>query len=217
MARCNRRSDQLCRANRNDLLLDHALESFDYSPQEPASPLEGHRILKLFKPHGSVDWARVVKLAPEANLTPKYLIKKVDTFDFTGEFVRLNAPAQADGRRDRVLFPAIAIPVQNKTGDTFACPHSHLTDLMTLLPSVTKILIIGWQAREAHFLEVLRRGLIKGHLTHLMVVGSYYQDASATMTYFTGQLGSLPANSSVAQWGFSQFVLTREGEAFFRA
>jgi hypothetical protein len=33
-----------------DLLLDRALETFGYQPQVPESPLEGHHILKEFKP-----------------------------------------------------------------------------------------------------------------------------------------------------------------------
>jgi hypothetical protein len=117
----------------------------------------------------------------------------------------------------KTLFPVIAIPVQNKTEETFACPRTHLTYLQELLPSITKILIIGWQAREAHFLEMLRRGLTKDHLTHLLVVGGTSQYASATLTYFADQLGYLPPNHPVAQWGFSQFVINREGEGFLRA
>jgi hypothetical protein len=203
-----------------DLLLDHALESFGYHPQSPESPLEAHPILKLLKPHGSVDWVRVAKRAPERKIMSKELIENVDTLDFTGEIVRLNTPAQADaggGPYVRTFFPAIAIPVQNKTNETFACPLPHLKGLVGLPPSVTKVLIIGWQAKEAHFLKLIREQFAMSKLTHVMVVGSDSRDANRTLAYFAQQIGQSlpPGNGLTAQWGFSHFVINREGEASY--
>lgn len=72
------------------------------------------------------------------------------------------------------VVPAIAIPVQTKTDDTFDWPDSHRAYLKQLLPQVTKILIIGWRRKEAHFLNLLREKLPSGgvtQITHFQLVG----------------------------------------------
>jgi hypothetical protein len=94
--------------------------------------------------------------------------------------------------------------------------------LEQLLPSVTKILIIGWQAREAHFLQMLRERLPRRGqpvAQQILVVGKNSADAKATLHFFASELGQSGYNQShsYASEGFSQFVANREGEAFLRA
>jgi hypothetical protein len=60
------------------------------------------------------------------------------------------------------VLPAIAIPMQDKTWGTFECPARQIATLGQLLKSVTKVLMIGWRAREAHFLQMLRDNLPGG-------------------------------------------------------
>jgi hypothetical protein len=216
--RLNREQEAVCLVTFNyDLLLDNALLSFRYQPQEPEDQFKAHPIIKLFKPHGSVDWARVLKLPRDRQLSRQEIIEKADSVEFTGQFTSIGEPIRDSHPEGKTLMPAIAIPLQNKTEDTFACPPSHLTYLRELLPSVTKILIIGWQAHEAHFLQILRSGLNKERLNHIMVVGKDSQGASSILTYFADQIGHLPPNNSVASWGFSQFVVNREGASFLQA
>jgi hypothetical protein len=64
---------------------------------------------------------------------------------------------------------------------TFEWPPHHRAYLEELLPSVTKILIIGWQAKEAHFLQMLRERLPMGgrRVAHILVVGKNSADAKA--------------------------------------
>jgi hypothetical protein len=109
--------------------------------------------------------------------------------------------------------------VQTKTEDTFEWPPHHRAYLEELLPAVTKILIIGWQAKEAHFLQMLRERLPgRGRgVNHLYVVGKDSPDAWATLKNFAADLGYLAGNHSVASGGFSQFVSNREGAAFLQA
>src|SRR5207244_6413216 len=57
-------------------------------------------------------------------------------------------------------FPAIAIPVETKR--SFECPAEMLEGLVELLPFVSKLLIIGWRATEAHFLSLLKTNLRRG-------------------------------------------------------
>ena len=115
---------------------------------------------------------------------------------------------------ERPIVPAIAVPVQTKTEDTFEWPQSQCATLERFLPSVTKILIIGWQAREAHFLSKLRLAHPRPKLTHLMVVGRNALDADATLKHLTEEIGYHAANRYLGQEGFTEFVLNHEGKAF---
>jgi len=85
-----------------------------------------------------------------------------------------------------------------------------------MLPNVTKILIIGWQAREAHFLQMLRENLPR--LSDLMVVGKDYDDSNTILRYFLDQVGktSLPRRF-YGEGGFTHFVVNQDGDEFFRA
>jgi len=200
-----------------DLLLDRALLSFGYRTQRPEDELLAHPNFKLLKPHGSVDWARYVDTPPNTRMGIEQIIEQADSIKLTNNYLRADA---TDPRQmfsfERPIVPAIAVPVQTKTEDTFEWPQSHRAFLDQFLPSVTKILIIGWQAREAHFLQLLRSKLI--NLTHLMVVGREASDAGGILAYFVQEIGRTPSPLSryTGQRGFTQFVVNREGEPFFR-
>lgn len=114
------------------------------------------------------------------------------------------------------IVPAIAVPVQTKTEDTFEWPTGHRAYLETLLPSVTKILIIGWQAREAHFLQMLRRLIPKLQLTYLKVVGASEPDAWEVLRNFFAEIRQ-PGRQSVGSVGFTKFADAQEGVEFFKA
>lgn len=115
------------------------------------------------------------------------------------------------------IFPAIAIPVQTKSERYFECPHAHLTYLGQMLDNVTKILIIGWQAKEAHFLQMLKPKLPL--LRQIMVVGANAPDAEKVLRYFLEEIGKriLPLNRYVGQGGFTDFIVNQEGQDFFKA
>lgn len=185
ITRLNSRNEPVALVTFNyDLILDRTLATFNgYHEQEPRKQLDAHPTLKLFKPHGSVDWARVVNLAPGKGLERNQLIDDAPTIELTDEFIRVAHYSHADGHPDgKTVFPAIAIPVQNKTDNTFVWPRNHLTQFQDLLHSVTKILIIGWQAREAHFIKLLKNSLPR--VSHVMVVGSDAKNSTRTLEFF---------------------------------
>ena len=97
-----------------------------------------------------------------------------------------------------------------QTQDTFEWPDSHLKYFKELLPQVTKILIIGWRGKEAHFLNLLRENLRSGGLTqitHLQVVGKDATEVQNISEQFVADIDrkvyKLPA---VHAQGFSDFV-----------
>lgn len=215
LLRLNKGDEPICLVTFNyDLLLDRALFAFDYKGRKPEDAFSAHPVLKLFKPHGSVDWVRFVypPKAADPRLLPQHLIESGETVHPTDEFARVGSIIEADNMSlGRTTFPAIAIPVQRKTEETFEWPPSHRKHLQDLLPQVKKILIIGWQGKEAHFLNLLREKLPKGgvtQITHLQVVGKDPGEASNISERFTTAIDRNVAGShpGPTEGGFSHFV-----------
>ncbi len=199
-----------------DSLLDRALRTFDFRDKEPAAFLDSHPILKVFKLHGSVDWARLIDNSNGARLAPQKIIENVDKFRVSDTFVRANAvdPAQMFNF-ESPLFPAIAIPVQTKTEQHFECPATHLTYLAEMQHHVTKVLIIGWQAKEAHFMQLLRSN--ESEPRRVMVVGANEPDAEMTRRVFLDGIGKDLPREIVGKGGFTDFITSQEGRGFFQA
>jgi hypothetical protein len=215
--RFNNPGEEVCLVTFNyDLLLERALYTFDFKRRLPEEHFDSHPILKLFKLHGSVGWSRIVELPEGTRLLPQHLIEQADTIQLSDKFVLANATSPYDMHNfGKPIFPAIAIPVQTKSEQHFECPLTHRNYLVEMLQHVTKILIIGWQAREAHFLQMLRFNLPK--LRHVMVVGGNALDAQGTLKYFLVEIRLDVPDQYVGQGGFTDFIVNQEGDRFFRA
>ena len=210
-----------------DTLLDRALESFGYEPKQIENHFQAHSVLKLFKPHGSVDWSRFVEVCRDLKVPrPREARYSVDQLIANAHLI---VPSEAyrvvsatDPHQihnfDRPIIPAIAIPTQTKTDDTFEWPPAHRAYLEELIPKVTKILLVGWQAREAHFAQMLRAGLKKNSITHIMVVGRDHDDAETIFHHFWREIDQQPSKKRyLASGGFSEFVVKGEVEEFIQA
>lgn len=91
-----------------------------------------------------------------------------------------------------------------------------LQDLESVISEVTKILIIGWQAKEAHFLEMLREPHMS-NLKHVMVVDKSRQSAELVLNHFLDKIGKkyqASVSKSCAEGGFSQLIRTNGAKAF---
>lgn len=220
--RYNRQNEPILLVTFNyDMLLERALYTFDFKPRMPEEQFESHPILKLFNLHGSIGWVRLTELGSDVRMTTDHLIGMADSLRISDKFIL------GYGTNERELqqysrppvFPAIAIPVQTKTNESFECPLSLRKKLIEMLSQVTKILIIGWQAKEAHFLGMLREGLSKEEPSDLFVVGANEQDAKQTFEYFTNQIKrDIPAwDRRLGKGGFTRFVVAEEGQNFLRA
>jgi hypothetical protein len=220
----NRASEPVCLVTFNyDLLLDDALVSFDYKkPQDVRLQPNAHPIFKLLKPHGSADWARLLTTSPtRSRLQPEQLIEHAHEIQPSDNYVTANATDPHEMFNfPAPIVPAIAIPVQTKTEDTFEWPAIHRDFFLTLLPSVTQILIIGWRGKEAHFLNLLRENLPKGGLTqirHLEVVGADSAEVENISKQFLADIDrrvwKLPA---LHAQGFTDFVRQEQVGFFFK-
>lgn len=217
--RLHKSDDPVCLVTFNyDLLLERALDTFDFKPRDPENYLQSHPVLKVFRLHGSVNWSRTVGVGGP-RLSPQDLIERADALPDFDRFILANAATEWEAPTPYGgIFPAIAIPVQTKTEEHFECPASHREQLEQMLPLITKILIIGWQAREAHFLQMLKhRVSTLNQLTHLMVVGKDYDDSNTILRYFLDQIGktSVP-RTFYGKRGFTHFIVNQEGEEFLR-
>jgi hypothetical protein len=213
----NNSDEPVCLVTFNyDLLLERALYTFYFKERQPDEHLDSHPTLKLFKLHGSISWSRLVDNLPPGRLHPQGLIEIADRIELSDKFVLANSTNPTEIYNfEQPIFPAIAIPVQTKSDQHFECPQSHREYLAGMLPHITKILIIGWQAKEAHFLRMLRSNLPK--LRQVMVVGANASDAQRTLKYFLGEIRLHIPNSYAGQGGFTSFIVNREGEGFFKS
>jgi hypothetical protein len=217
--------DQLRRVRENDQVL---LVTFNYDRLiEKALPSVGLSIgelheyvqsdaFKLFKLHGSVNWAReidnhvvdirernlwevayeLINVAPDLNISHRFRI--VDSVPI--------------GKVDDIpLCPAIALPVETKSN--FECPSDHLNCLCEHLGKVTKVVTIGWAAQEQHFLELLKKHLTEDISIYAVAAGK--QDAEGVLQRIKAA-GICVKDAEAAEGGFTQCTVKREFERFLR-
>jgi hypothetical protein len=221
---------------RRELKEKVCLVTFNYDTMlEDALPEVGIRIqtindyvanpdYKIIKLHGSVNWAHRVNIdLPPKLLRPpltmaKELIERAALLKENKLILRdyhiINRPLAGQGSElEYALFPALAIPVENKQASTYECPESHLQTLGVCVPQVSKILIIGWRAAEADFLRLLKDKL--GKQVHVMAVNGGKTEAERAVSKLL-HVG-IQARCDLAEKGFSDFVNSREVEGFLRS
>ena len=128
----------------------------------------------LVKLHGSINWGRELNMALNGG-SPQDLIRMASTLNISDRF-RLVHDYPMIYENRYLVFPALAIPVENK--DEFSCPERHISTLEAFLPKVSKILTIGWRATEMDFLAMLRGRLV--HKPKVMVVSGTHDGATQT-------------------------------------
>ena len=157
--------EQVCLVTFNyDRLLERAMTSVGMTINS-ISDYVTHDVFKVIKLHGSVHWARQVD-STVSNLRERNswdianeLIERVRELKISDRY-RLVSEHPTAKTDEVVLFPALAIPMESKRD--FECPVEHVEALKIFLPKVSKILVIGWRAKEEPFLQMLTRHLKQG-------------------------------------------------------
>jgi hypothetical protein len=200
-----------------DTLLEDALLHFGLPITTMDDYTKKHSFYKLFKLHGSVNWARAVDSPTKAQnpdqgfSVAKDFIERAAEIPVTQKYL-LTSEHPPGSVRGIPVFPAIAIPVEKKS--TFECPQSMLEELVTLLREVSKILVIGWRATEAHFLAQLANrltGLRRGAQLHI-VAGPDAEEIKVRIC--RELLNNPPQSPTVDEGGFTDFILSRRAEQF---
>ncbi|MGH8610613.1 MAG: SIR2 family protein [Gammaproteobacteria bacterium] len=196
-----------------DRMLERALKHFNQAFTEIPHYIESKRFL-VFKLHGSVNWGHRLQtqIVTENRGWPDIaheLIQQMAHVEFTDEYVVLDHHDIVNDRA-RVYFPAVALPVEQKV--TFECPESHVNALRENLPHVTRILTIGWRGTENTFLD-----LLKGHLPYpvpIQVIAKDGLEATAIGHHLNGRRIALTIDAYPS--GFTDYVVSRDGEGFLR-
>lgn len=188
---------------------------------------------KVIKFHGSVNWghrvmnkienihglsqlqvaSEVIERRPDLVIDNSYEI-----VDQSLEDIRRGYPIGKSG--ENPVLPALAVPVENKSGDEL--PPEHRKVLDECLPQIEKILVVGWRANEARFLEILGQGLAKGKVPpKVMIVSRSEQSAKEVGNKIRQKLrqtGILIGDSyEVSKGGFTGAVRNGETEAFIKS
>jgi hypothetical protein len=173
---------------------------------------------KIVKLHGSVNWGREVEPPVDhigAVGNEQLVIELIDraaTLKMTDRYHVVNQWPMVRLDAQRPLVPAIAIPLQRK--GAFECPADHLKALNDCLPKVRRLLVIGWRATDAPFLEVLHdhgRQAIGG----LVVAGDPTKAREVIDNVKKGL--DRPGEFRSSKGGFTDLIVQHEADDFLRA
>jgi SIR2-like domain len=202
-----------------DTLLEDALSEFGLPITTLADYTEKHQFYRLYKLHGSVNWARALdnKISGpnthDTHLVAREWIQRAAELKITDVY-HLVEVLPASVARGISFFPAIAIPVEK--GKTFECPEARIKQLTAVLPDVTAVLVIGWRGAEEHFLDILKAHLATGVRMHIVTKG--LKDAEDTRVRIcTALVKNPPATVTLSDEGFTDFILSGKAEKFLNA
>ena len=193
-----------------DTLLERALSALFFRKFDRMSDYidpSGFSVLKL---HGSTDWVQIVTGAHANGQSPSddEIIESAASLEVHTVIHRSEQGKSSGNPIGQQVIPALAIPIAQKR--EFMCPDSHLTYLQSALPNVTKIIIIGWRASEAHFTQMLRENL-SSSVEVIAVCGSASEGEKSLQRLkdagVSGSFTPLPV-------GFTGFIKKRLCESF---
>jgi hypothetical protein len=114
-----------------DTMIEHALETVGVSIRNLSDYVKNESY-KLFKLHGSINWGRDVNLSPQdykgysSWQLAYHMIDTAEKLKF-GDAYRISDGYPITGDQTSILFPAIAIPLEDKA--SFECPTEHISAL----------------------------------------------------------------------------------------
>jgi hypothetical protein len=152
----------LCVTLNYDLLLDSALERYD---GEEFADIDAYistgRKWSLVKPHGSVNWARILENCPKYGdgrfRAPSDLkeapvsVAESKSFGGTGISHDFYVPRNSE---EGYFYPEVVVPVEREK--VFVCPASHTALADEFVRQCGNFLLIGFSARDEDLLRLLK-------------------------------------------------------------
>jgi hypothetical protein len=144
-----------------DTMLERAVSVVAGIPFPDLASYVANEKLRLFKPHGSVNWGRVI--ANDVSITKNRSPEDTEAavLDLAGksglELTNEYSVAETSSNPTvggRTLLPALTVPIQQKLD--FECPPAHIDLLRQSLRELKWVLSIGWRAGEQNFLKLWR-------------------------------------------------------------
>lgn len=129
---------------------------------------------KLYKVHGSTNWAQVIKNPIDMTSNPLERILELGAaIDPVLDGFVVTEPGNVSvgyppGGEAKPAVPAIALPLATKSG--FVCPPGHVQQMQADLANAERAVIIGWRGADAHF-NLAWRDALDGKSPELHIVG----------------------------------------------
>ncbi len=115
--------------------------------------------LKIYKPHGSVNWGREMTSKKSSYIYAKAgeLAQWFGNFDLSSDFQYVAPQSfEFESNKPKDYVPAIAIPFKKK--DTFdECPEEMLNAMKNAVAASDTFITIGWKGGDAHLVELLKK------------------------------------------------------------
>jgi hypothetical protein len=186
-----------------DTLIEEALSGIGVRLADIGDYIK-HPSYRLFKLHGSVNWARRLEGSMDtiraAWAIAHDVMERIDDLTLTDDY-RLISETPAGSVDKQPALPAIAIPLLNK--QEYECPSAHVSALLQDLPQVDRVLIIGWAANDEMLLDTLVAKLtLRPNVT--IVAGGAEQ---ATQVQLKFRARNYRGGTRVLEGGFTEFVV----------
>jgi hypothetical protein len=186
-----------------DTLIEDALGSlFTGWRFDSISSYVSRRDWTLMKLHGSITWSRVGGNAAESGGTNVYrAIAAANQLASPDLEFAVTSALDMPSLDNRVYFPALAVPMANKTH--FECPPLHIDALKSCFPEVNRVLICGWRAAESHMIDILSQidpgyylGIVAGSEADIEEVHTNLGHAGQKGKWVMSQPGGMSAFAS---------------------
>jgi len=161
--------------------------------------------IPLIKFHGSIDWVYRIYTRTDNRPTNKLYVSDwiADNYEILEKVINENqinmAPEELTWE-EPILIPTIAIPVSGKSN--FECPKGHLDFLISKLPNIENIVVIGWRGMDKHLLNLLKQNMI--NKVHLIVVSKEIDNAEEIARELADYIPS--HKITYLGGGFSKFI-----------
>lgn len=144
-----------------DLFLEDALSNYDqYEFSDIGSYLPTHKKWRYVKPHGSVNWARILENCPEVDqgwFLPTRL-KEMPVFSPQLRLVMWNRHSRdfyiPGGGPRGYLYPQLVVPTDQPKN--FVCPREHIDQAAMFVRDCQGFLVIGFSARDQDVVGLLQ-------------------------------------------------------------
>jgi hypothetical protein len=216
-----RRGERVCLVTFNyDTLLEEAFTSINKRFDSVDAYVSGTNY-SIFKLHGSVNWVHDLDSPMLVDSNRVGMANKAiedNSLDVSNRYyVVSEGPLPISSMRlpgkpeDKVVVPAIAIPVEKK--NQYECPPTHVGALTDLIPQVDKLVMIGWRGGEENFVNLLAKGLLFHKRIPIMVV-SGSKDSAVKLEATFSKVGIQAQDWQHAESGFTDLTRSRRIEEF---
>jgi hypothetical protein len=142
-----------------DSLLELAMKhvfNYDWSRKDPLTGYYAGTNLRLYKPHGSINWGRTIMLNGRSHsyLRAGSIIDDFEKVELVNHFGFVGSASFRDDLA-KTYIPAIAVPFGTKTNFD-ECPSAMLEAMKSAIKEADKVITLGWKGADAHFVSLLK-------------------------------------------------------------